>query len=178
MILCVDDVCPEYIANLKYLEELHKEYTFFSCILFTIANFKNCQPINKCKEFIDFVTENKEWVTVGVHGYDHTIPALPPEQEREDAEELVKKSLDILRPYLPIKFLYRPPGFQHLTKTRPMLYRLGFHGIAYERRIVCFDGTSFFDILNAHLTYDKYYNPIGKWRKWNELKILKKNGII
>lgn len=168
MLLLIDDVCPDTIPNLKYLDEIKIALPELQVILFTVANFKNKGLITECKEFLDYVCGNT-WVSVGVHGYDHSTP---PEQERDDAEALVRESLEILAPVLPKRFLYRPPGFQRTVRTESMLERLGFGGIAYQTRIKYFtDPPRYFtDFINAHLTEDRYYNPINRWKEWGDLQ--------
>jgi predicted deacetylase len=132
-------------------------------IAFVIANYNYEENVAESKEFIDWFECNKDWVEIGVHGYIHNSP---PEQELDNAEELVEKSLDILNPFLGKDFLYRPPGFQRTIRTEPMLKKMGFGGIAYQTRIKYFNGKIIErNIINCHCC-DKYYNPVTKWRNW------------
>lgn len=166
MIITTDDVCPENLQYWKYWEQIKVVNPEIRIHAFVIANFKNEQNVSESQEFKDWYEENKYWVTVGVHGYDHLSP---PEWDRDDAPELVKKSLEILRPFLPEKFVYRPPGFQRTIHLEPTLRELGFAGVAYERRFRFFQPDGKVQIvekvLNSHCC-DRYTNPITKWREW------------
>jgi GT2 family glycosyltransferase len=162
IIVTTDDVCP---CNLPYFEYWHYIKTIcpeLKLIAFVTANHKNEENIREDDEFQKWFEETRDWVQVGVHGYDHLNP---PEQERDEAEDLVNKSLDLLRPYLPKSFLYRPPGFQRTIRTEPILEKLGFAGIAYERRIRFFGGQIIGGVLNSHCC-GKFINPMTKWQEW------------
>jgi len=161
MILAVDDVCPENLKYWKYVEEIHDEYPNLKIIAFVIANFKYEQNVSNSEIFRDWYNEFKEWAEVGVHGYDHLSP---PEQERTDAEYFVKKSLEILSPFLPEKFIYRPPGHQRTVKTEQILKKLGFSGIAYQEKLKYFKGGGDF-FINSHCC-DRNFNPVKNWRNF------------
>lgn len=161
MILAIDDVCPENLKYWKYVEEIHDKYPNLKIIAFVIANFKYKQNVRNSEIFKDWYNRFKGWVEIGVHGYDHLSP---PEQERTDAEYFVKKSLEILNPFLPKEFVYRPPGHQRNRNTESMLIKLGFSGIAYQTKIRYFKG-EFIKVLNSHCC-DKYFNPIMNWRNF------------
>ena len=165
MILTTDDLCLENLKHFKYWDAAKQWNPDLEVIAFTIANYRNEQDVSESQEFKDWFEDHKDWVTIGVHGYDHLFP---PEQERDDAEELVKRSIDILEPFLPERFLYRPPGFQRTIHTEPALKRLSVAGIAYQTRIRWFDtGQIEEGIFNSHCTENKYSNPIGKiWQKF------------
>lgn len=122
---------------------------------FVIANYQNKENVQESKEFLDWFERTKEWVEIGVHGYDHLFP---PECERDNQEEFIEKALDLLRPFLPKKFLYRAPGFQVTNQTEPILRKLGFAGIAHQFRIKYFNG-SYVEPYNTHCC-DKFVNPI------------------
>jgi len=164
MLLMVDDVCEENIGNLKYLDEMHQAFPTMKAVLFTIAKHKNMRPITECKAFVEYFNKNRLWTLIGVHGYDHMAP---PEQERDNAEELVKLSIKILKPYLHLGPIYRPPGFQTTIHTEKMLKKLGFGGIANQDNIKWLDGGGYTEgFVNCHLTENKFINPIGRWREW------------
>ena len=163
LIIC-DDLCPSKLIHWQYWDKVKEKYPNLKVLAFVIANFQNKENVAESKEFKDWYERYKDWVTVGVHGYDHMSP---PECERDNQEELITKALEVLRPFLPKKFLFRPPGFQYIIKTEPIIKKLGFTGIAYQTRIKLFDGTYLEPIFNTHLTKDQFDNPIGKI--WNKL---------
>lgn len=159
-IICIDDVCPE---NLKYfwpVSQIKAKYNNSRIIAFVIANYHNEQNISESPEFNKWFEEYKNTVEIGLHGYDHTYP---PEQEKSNAEELVYKSIQILKPYLKPRFLYRPPGHQRTIHTESILKKCGVSGIAYRNRIKYFDTNEIIEgLINLHCTNDKYENPIIK----------------
>jgi len=169
MIITTDDVCPENLKYWHYWDEIKKNNPQLKVLAFVIANYKYEQDISKSEEFISWYKRRIEWVVVGIHGYDHS-PDLPPEQERSNAEELVKKSLDILKPFLPDRVIYRPPGFQRTIYTEPMLKRLGVFGIAYQTKIKWLDTKEVIgNIFNSHCC-NRFFNPV---TKLSELGIFK-----
>jgi len=138
-----------------------KKFPKLKLLAFVIANYQNKENVQESKEFLDWFERTKEWVEIGVHGYDHLFP---PECERDNQEEFIEKALDLLKPFLPKKFLYRAPGFQVTNQTEPILKKLGFAGIAHQDTIKYFDGT-FAVPFNSHCC-DKYFNPVTKMEEW------------
>lgn len=165
MIVTTDDVCLENLKFFKYWDEIKTMKPNLKVIAFTIANYKGEQNVAESEDFRSWFNGHEDWVEIGVHGYDHLFP---PEQERNDAEELVMKSLEILKGFLPERYLYRPPGFQRTIHTEPMLKRFGFAGMAYQTRIKMFSGKIIEPILNTHCC-DRDFNPITEWREWINL---------
>jgi predicted deacetylase len=161
-VLTTDDVCPSNLKYWGYWEEIKSQYPDTKLLAFVIANNGCEEDISKSQDFMDWFVKNKDWVTVGVHGYDHERPQ---EGWREDQERYIEAALRILKPFLPTQFLYRPPGFRTLVKTEPILRKLGFAGIAYQTRIKFFDKDIISGIFNTHCC-DKYENPVTRWKDW------------
>lgn len=162
MIYTTDDLCLSNLHFFTYWDLVKKRKPDLKLIAFTIANRNYREDVGKSKDFKHWYGEHKEWVEIGVHGYDH---GYPPEGDRDDHEELIRKSLEILQPFLPEKFLYRAPGFQTTCRTEPICKALGFAGIAHQTRIKYFDGHVEEDILNTHCC-DKWEMPITQiWEK-------------
>lgn len=162
-VLTTDDVCPSNLKYWKYWLEIRRAHPDIKVVAFVIANYRGEEDVSKSQEFKDWFEANKDWVTIGVHGYDH---GEPPEGFRGKLHQRVsiELALAILKPYLPEKFLYRPPGFRTMPWTEPILRELGFAGIAHQTRIKWFDGR--FEIpYNTHCC-DRYTNPVTQWRKW------------
>lgn len=165
-IYTTDDLCPENLKFFKFWDEIKLKYPHIKLIAFTISYYKYEQDISKSLEFRDWYEQRRDWVEIGIHGYDHLFP---PEQERENAKECVDKSLRILNPFLPKRILYRPPGHQRTVNTEKDLKELGISGIAYQNRIKYFDtGEIIEDIFNTHCC-DKYYNPITLWKEYESV---------
>ena len=164
MYITTDDLCLSNLKAFEYWDKVKIRYPRLHLLVFAIANYKGVEDIGKSAKFVDWFEAHKDWVTVGLHGYDHMHP---PEQERDDAQNLGEKSIEILSPFLPERFLYRPPGFQRSVKTEPMLRRLGVTGIAYQTWVKWFDTESLQRIeFNSHCTENKYDNSIGRiWQK-------------
>lgn len=164
IIFTTDDLCPSYLKFFKYWDEVHKKYPGKKLIAFTIANFQNKENIRKSEEFRRWYDEHKDWVEIAVHGYDHLYP---PEAERDDFEECIKKALDILKPFLPENYGYRSPGFKFSIRIEPILKKFGFSYIAYRDHIKYFnDERLIAPILNTHCCDEEdWENPITKiWR--------------
>lgn len=161
-VLTTDDVCMSNIIRYwKYWFEIKEQYPDTKLLAFVIANNQGEEDISKSLEFRSWYIANKDWVTIGVHGYDHMMPQ---EGFREDQEVYIAKALDTLRTFLPENYLYRPPGFRFMAKTEGILKRLGFAGIAHQTRIKWFDGH--FEVpFNTHCR-DQYLNPVTQWRNW------------
>ena len=160
-VLTTDDLCLSNLKYWKYWLEIKKEYPDVKVIVFVVANYRHKEDVSKSQKFKDWFETNKSWVSIGVHGYDHL---LPQEGWREDQEVWIQNALEILRPFLPKQFLYRPPGFRFLPKTELILKKLGFTGIAHQNQIKYFDGH--FEIpFNTHCC-DKFFRPVVQWRNW------------
>ena len=156
-VVTTDDVCPSNLRFWKCWNELKKKFPSLKVVAFVIANYQNREPVSENKDFLNWFEETKDWVEIGVHGWDHMYP---PECERKDQDILIKNALDELKPFLPKRFLYRPPGFQVTNQTEVIVKKLGFAGIAHQDRIKFFDG-SFKEPFNSHCC-DKYFNPVTK----------------
>ena len=166
MIYTTDDVCPSNLEHWKWWDKAKVRKPDLRVLAFTIANKNGNENVLEYEEFREWFEERKGWVTIGIHGYDHTFP---PECERENAEEYIQMSLNILEPFLSERFLYRPPGHQRTTKTIGILKRLGVAGIAFATSIWWFDsGEREYNIMNTHCTYNKFENPIGQ--VWEMIK--------
>lgn len=159
-VVTTDDVCPSNLKFWEYWGALKSKFPELKVIAFVIANASNKELVSENKEFLDWFERTKDWVEIGVHGYDHEYP---PECERENQEELIEKALSVLRPFLPNQFLYRAPGFQVTNQTEPILKKLGFAGIAHQGKIKYFDGT-FVETFDTHCC-NKYANPITELEK-------------
>lgn len=160
-VLTTDDLCPSNLQFWKYWLEIKREFPGVQVIVFVIANYRFQEDVSKSQEFRDWFERNRDWISIGIHGYDH---CLPQEGWREDQEIWIARALDILWPFLPSRYLYRPPGFRFLPKTEKILRELGFAGIAHQNRIKYFDGH--FEIpFNTHCC-DQFCRPITQWRKW------------
>ena len=106
VIFTTDDLCPSNLKYFKFWDKIRKANPELKLIAFTIANFKGKENVKDSKEFYEWWEIHKDWVEIGVHGYDHLFP---PEGERANQEELMEKARDILLPFLPENHLYRPP---------------------------------------------------------------------
>lgn len=170
MIYTTDDICPSNLKYFEYWDVVKERKPDLKIISFVIANYRNKENVAESKEFKEWFEKHKDWVEIGVHGYDHLRPQ---ECWRENQEVYIKKALEILRPYLPRKFLYRPPGFRVLPKTESIVKKLGFAGIAYQERIKHFDGKIIKPIYNTHCG-NEGINQIAKvWRQ-----LLKKHLVL
>lgn len=164
-IFTTDDLSISNLKFFEYFDRVHAKYPEFKLIAFTVARMddKDEEDISKSREFKEWF-EAHPWVEIGVHGYDHIRPQ---EGWREDQEEYIKKALDILRSYLPKRFLYRAPGFRTLPKTEGILKKLGFAGIAHRNFIKYFDtGEIVQPLLNTHCG-PNFENPIVEI--WNNI---------
>lgn len=157
MIFTTDDLCLSNLHYFTFWDKIKQKRPDLKVIAFTIANYRHRENVAESKDFNHWFQTHKDWVEIGVHGYDHEYP---PEGERDDFEELVVRSVGILKPFLPEKYLYRAPGFQTTCKTEPIIKKLGFGGIAYQNRIKWFDGREAVP-FNTHCC-EKWDNPISK----------------
>ena len=163
LIITTDDFCPSNIKYFKYWERVRECHPDMSLTVFTIANYQHKENVRESSEFNEWFEKNKDWCEVAVHGYDHLYP---PEVFRDDLEECINKSLDILLPYLPKKYGYRSPGFRFTNKLEPILKKLGFAWVAYQNNIKYFnDNVLSGPLLNTHCC-EKWDNPITEvWEK-------------
>jgi peptidoglycan/xylan/chitin deacetylase (PgdA/CDA1 family) len=151
MIYTTDDLCLEYIDNFKLFDDIKRDNPSFKLISFTISNFKNNENLLGSTVFKDWYEKHKDWVEIAVHSYDHLYP---PDADRDNQEDWIKKALDGLKPYLPKEYGYRSPGWQTTSKTVPILKKLGFTYIAYEASVKSLITNQIeYGVVNSHL-YD------------------------
>ena len=153
MIFTVDDLCLSYLDNFVYFDKIKTQKKDFKIIVFTIANFNNKELLIQSDIFKEWYENHKPWVEIAVHSYDH-MP--PPDGDREDEAYWIEKALENLRPFLPVNYGYRSPGWQTTNRTIDILKRLGFAYIAYETKVknLKTDSVRNEKIFNSHL-YDK-----------------------
>lgn len=159
MVYSTDDLSVENLENFKYWDKVKERYPSLKVLAFTVAKGL------PTPEFLNWYESHKNWVEIGVHCYDHEKPQ---EGWREDQEIQIANALSVLGPFLPKRFIYRPPGFRFLPKTEKILKELGFSGIAHIDFIKYFDTGEKVKIFNTHCTKEEFINPIGKiWEKIN-----------
>ncbi len=148
----VDDLCLSYLDNFALFDQLKQDIPSFKMVAFTIANFKNKEPLIESATFKKWFNRHKDWVEIGVHSYDH-LP--PPDGDREDEKHWIRLALEGLKPFLAAKYSYRSPGWQTSNQTVPILKELGFAYIYYEASIrdLQQNRTVEMGIVNSHL-YD------------------------
>ncbi len=161
--ITTDDLCLSNLKYFKYWDKVKEKYPELKLIAFTIANYQYKENLKWSREFKKWYEKHKDWVEIHPHGYDHTSPQ---EGFRDDQKKLIKKSLRILKKYLPEQVLYRPPGFKYLNWTEGAVRELGFAGIAYQDKIKYFNGKEY-PVFNTHLTIKNFDKPIG--RIWKQL---------
>jgi len=152
MLFTVDDLCLSHLDNFKYFDEIKSCYPKLDIIAFAIANYKNEELLVESSLFKAWFEKHKDWVQIGVHSYDHEYP---PDADRDDEENWIKKAKDGLEPFLPEWPTYRSPGWQTTSKTIPILKKLGFRYIAYESKVADIIENRIVEtqVINSHL-YD------------------------
>lgn len=152
MMCTVDDLCLSYLDNFRYFDELKERSPSLKVTAFTIANYKNNEPLLGSVTFKDWFERHKNWVEIAVHSYDHDGI---PDGDRDDEALWIKKALEGLRPFLPEQYGYRSPGWQTTNKTVGILKGLGFSYIAYEGRVKDLKKDEIVEtnVVNSHL-YD------------------------
>lgn len=153
MFLCCDDIGTRHKTELSKLDELKIRIPQLKINCFIIA--KDTQDW-----FKKWYIPRKEWIEIGVHGYDHDNP---PECERVDKRERIEKALDILKLYLPKRYGFRAAGFQMTASTYPILKDLGFWYIAHQTRVQTLKDMngSKLPMLNCHIYDDLKNIPMG-----------------
>jgi predicted deacetylase len=150
VLVTTDDLCLSYLENFKYFDDLKKKYSDLKVVAFTIGNYKNKELLLESDIFKNWYQKHKDWVEIAVHSYDHDDL---PDGDREDEEHWIKMALDSLKPFLPVRYGYRSPGWQTTNKTVPILKKLGFSYIAYECKIRDLKEEKIIEtqVINSHL---------------------------
>jgi predicted deacetylase len=152
MVITVDDLCLSYLDNFKHFDKLKERSPSLKVTAFAIANYKNNELLSESVTFKDWYERHKDWVEIAVHSYDHDSI---PDGDRDDEAYWIEKALESLRPFLPVEYGYRSPGWQTTNRTVPILKNLGFSYIAYESKIKDLKRDEIVEtnVLNSHL-YD------------------------
>ena len=157
MIYTTDDVSIDNLKHFKFWDKVKERKHNLRVVAFVVAKDIVTPEFNR------WFSDQQDWVEIGVHCYEHSKPQ---EGWREDQEQQIQKAINTLKPYLPKRYLYRPPGFRFLPQTEPILKRLGFAGIAHQQFIKIFDTWEKIRVFNTHCTENEFNNPIGKiWQK-------------
>jgi len=156
MVFSTDDLSTENLEYFKYWDYVKQTIPDFKMIAFVIAEGLDGR-------FGEWFQSHKDWVEIGVHCYNHDRVQ---EGWRDDQEYWIEKAVEVLRPFLPKRYLYRPPGFRFLAKTEKIIKKIGFSGIAHQEFIKYFDINEKLEVFNTHCTLNQYKNPIGAiWKK-------------
>lgn len=154
-----DDVCPANLKHFHWWDKAKEANPDLKVIAFTIANF-NGQSTADSDVFIEWYEERKDWVEIGVHGWDHDLGKVQ-EGWREDQDQYIRWSELSLRKFRPMGgFLYRPPGFRVLPITEKILREQGFRGIAHQGFIKTFADGTITPTLDTHCTDQGWENEI------------------
>lgn len=89
-------------------------------------NTNKINEISKSKDFREWYDKRKDWVEIVIHGVDHK---KPPEflRSKEEQEEIIKKCIKDLKPYLNMGCLgFKSPFYRMNNNTLEILKRLGF----------------------------------------------------
>lgn len=101
IIVETDDLVPESLHKWKYWKELKEKHPNLKLTAWVPAIWQNKpeNDISKSEPFKKWYEENKEWVEVQFHGFDHT---KPPEFERNSWEQrqLISIGLKNMKDYL------------------------------------------------------------------------------
>jgi len=152
MLFTVDDLCLSYLNNFIWFDRVKEKNPDFRIVAFTIANYKNNEPLLESTTFKDWFEKHKDWVEIAVHSYDHE--GLP-DGDRDDEKYWIEKAFEGLRFFLPKRYGYRSPGWQTTNKTVNILKDLGFSYIAYEGKVRDLKKDEIIEtnVFNSHL-YD------------------------
>ena len=160
MIITTDDVCPQNLKYWKYWLRVKERHTYLKITAFVIANYKE-QDVSKSKEFKEWFEGNKDWVEVQPHGLTHERPQLGwrdcDEQKRD-----IEKSIEILKPYLSNRIIYRFPGFRTLCFSETILKELKIDGVAHRGFIKFFKTDQIVRTLDTHCVESSLENSIGQ----------------
>lgn len=137
MILTTDDLCPRHTPQLNYWDDLKKEFPQLQLIAFTTYRWKFIKEDPHTILHPGFIKElnlRKDWLTLAIHGRDHTRPSeglMPYNTQLENLKELCK----IFYEDLPdegfqgqILNAYKPPFYKFNTSS---LYAARDAGLDY-----------------------------------------------
>ena len=112
-LVTTDDICPSFIEKYwQYWDELKKEFPKLHILAFTVPfyNQQAQEDTLRSKVFAQWYSARKEWVTIGLHGLDHSYP---PEYTRPFAEKrkLIAVGYNRILSFLPAKgWAAKAPG--------------------------------------------------------------------
>ena len=159
--LTTDDFCPKFMDSWKYWEELKKVHPNLRITAFVVPRHDNKDEYDcsKSKEFKQWFEKNKDWVEVAVHGFDHSkFECL---LSYDEQLERFKKALEIMKPFLPKKWGFKPPYYRYNSDTLEII--LDTLKAAYfvtPRRIYYGRGKSF-KLNNLIETHTNNYTKMG-----------------
>lgn len=103
VVVTTDDLQPATLHLWKYWEDLKAKHPGLRMTAFVSVNNQEFGQLNNdvrsSPAFRDWFEQNRGWVEVAMHGFDHT---KPPEFQRlrNSQREIILKSWDAMRPFL------------------------------------------------------------------------------
>lgn len=155
--ITTDDLCPRNIKMWDIMDEFKKEFPHFKVTAFTIPRFKDLDSEDLSNEaifkFEDWLLNRLDWVEIALHGYTH---GWPPEclRWKEYQVDMIKKSIEALKPFLPKHVGLRPPGSNFNEFTKQACIELDLSYLAPSDRLIPLKPTKAIkcDLINSHLS--------------------------
>ena len=142
IMLCTDDICPSSVKKFwTYWDELKKSIPKLKLNCFVIPHHCRLESehiggwAKKRKAFKHWYSNNASWLSLHLHGYDHTYP---PENTRNAIlqEALIKTGKTLLSKLIEREnFGYKAPGYYLNNDTRNILRKEKFLFICHQTAV-------------------------------------------
>jgi len=134
VMLCTDDICPSFVKKYwRYWEELKNKIPHLKLNCFVIPHFCKLEVERITRQiFKNWYKKNSSWISLHLHGYDHTYPA---ENTRSYylQEALITMGKIMLSEILGHEnFGYKAPGYFLNDDTQKALRQRNFRFICHQ----------------------------------------------
>ena len=131
----------------------------------------DAEAVNQSAMFSNWMSARQDWVITGMHGLNHSYP---PEYIRglDEKNELMKKSYDMLRDFLPKNWSAKAPGNKIDEESIHLLGKLGCRWVFLSDTVV-YD-TSVNKIFNINRVFSTHSNTSSNDSILNVYELLRK----
>jgi len=178
--ITTDDLNPKFLDYwTTTFDVLKEEFPQLEVTAFTVPVWENNSKykLNDSRAWNDWYEAHKDWVHIAMHGYHHlrctTKTKFEGYQSYEEQLELYGKSLDILKPYMPKYWGFKPPFYKWNSATLDALAKLNCTWAHLEAKIHWFKkdaidwyGTILESHINPECKMPDRVHKIMKYLRW------------
>ena len=168
-LLTTDDLCPCHMQFFKrYIDPIHKQYQNFKLLAFTTPDWKYTTPkgeeetdnnILTNEKFMRFCTKRKDWLYLGMHGYNHTENFKGFKKDMQPMFDHARKCLDFMADKgASVVNAFKPPFYHWDANAAECARQAGFRWFYITNGVIDLHTFRFYSRSELGLV-DSHTNP-------------------